>query len=125
MDAYTVGRHPSIKDRLGFRKETKNLTSQRLSFSTRRKGRPLWLVVPKRIMPIFMIGNILGILIMMDVMIMLLIVIHMLCLPQDLLSFMVDVGLEEIMLCLICAMNPLLFFMLATLLLYLQVRMKK
>jgi vacuolar-type H+-ATPase subunit I/STV1 len=113
MDAYTVGRHPSIKDRLGFRKETKNLTSQRLSFSTRRKGRPLWLVVPKRIMPIFMIGNILGILIMMDVMIMLLIVIHMLCLPQDLLLFMVEVGLEEIVFCLMClgkcAMNPLLF----------------
>jgi uncharacterized protein YkvS len=26
-DTYTVGRHPSIKDGLGFRKETKNLTS--------------------------------------------------------------------------------------------------
>jgi hypothetical protein len=26
-DAYTIGRHPSIKDGLGFRKETKNLTS--------------------------------------------------------------------------------------------------
>jgi hypothetical protein len=79
-------------------------------------------------MPIF-IGNILGILIMMDVMIMLLIVIHMLCLPLALLLFMVEVGLEEIMLCLMClgkcAMNPLLFFMLATLLLYFHVRMKK
>jgi hypothetical protein len=30
-DAYTIGRHPSIKDGLGFRKETKNLTSQRTS----------------------------------------------------------------------------------------------
>jgi hypothetical protein len=30
-EAYTVGRHPSIKDGLGFRKETKNLTSQRTS----------------------------------------------------------------------------------------------
>jgi hypothetical protein len=30
-DAYTVGRHPSINDGLGFRKETKNLTSQRTS----------------------------------------------------------------------------------------------
>jgi hypothetical protein len=30
-DAYNVGRHPSIKDGLGFRKETKNLTSQRTS----------------------------------------------------------------------------------------------
>jgi hypothetical protein len=27
MDAYTVGRHPSIKDGLGFRMETKNFTS--------------------------------------------------------------------------------------------------
>ena len=32
-DAYTVGRHPSIKDGLGFRKETKNLTSQKGSRS--------------------------------------------------------------------------------------------
>jgi hypothetical protein len=42
---------------------------------------------------------------------------------------MVEVGLGEIMLCLMClgkcAMNPLLFFMLATLLLYFHVRMKK
>jgi hypothetical protein len=28
-DAYTIGRHPSIKDGLGFHKGTKNLTSQR------------------------------------------------------------------------------------------------
>jgi hypothetical protein len=28
-DAYTVGRHPSIKDGLGFKREAKNLTSQR------------------------------------------------------------------------------------------------
>jgi hypothetical protein len=28
-DAYIVGRHPSIKDGLGFRRETKNLTSQK------------------------------------------------------------------------------------------------
>jgi hypothetical protein len=37
-DAYTVGRHPSIKDGLGFRKETKNLTSQR-SFDLKGKGK--------------------------------------------------------------------------------------
>jgi hypothetical protein len=30
-DAYTIGRHPSIKDGLGFQKGTKNLTSQRTS----------------------------------------------------------------------------------------------
>jgi hypothetical protein len=36
-DAYTVGRHPSIKDGLGFRKETKNLTSQRTSGLNKEK----------------------------------------------------------------------------------------
>jgi hypothetical protein len=37
--AYTVGRHPSIKDGLGFRKETKNLTSQRTSGLNKEKGK--------------------------------------------------------------------------------------
>jgi hypothetical protein len=38
-DAYTIGRHPSIKDGLGFRKETKNLTSQRAPISNKEKGK--------------------------------------------------------------------------------------
>jgi hypothetical protein len=38
-DAYTVGRHPSIKDGLGFRKETNNLTSQRTSGLNKDKGK--------------------------------------------------------------------------------------
>jgi hypothetical protein len=38
-DVYTVGRHPSIKDGLGFRKETKNLTSQRTSDLNKGKGK--------------------------------------------------------------------------------------
>jgi hypothetical protein len=38
-DAYTVSRHSSIKDGLGFRKETKNLTSQRTSGLNKEKGR--------------------------------------------------------------------------------------
>jgi hypothetical protein len=38
-DAYTVGRHPSIKDGLGFRKETKNLTSQRISDLNKGNGK--------------------------------------------------------------------------------------
>jgi hypothetical protein len=37
--AYTVGRHPSIKDGLGFRKETNNLTSQRTSDLNKEKGK--------------------------------------------------------------------------------------
>ena len=127
-DAYTVGRHPSIKDGLGFRKETKNLTSQRtLLFSTRRKGRLLWLVVLKGIMLSFiMIEDILGKLI--GVMIIMLL-IHMLCLPLALLLCMVEVGLGEIMLCIMClgecVMNLPLFTMLAILLLYLHVKMQK
>jgi hypothetical protein len=73
------------------------------------------------IMPIFMIGNFLGMLIMIDVMIMLLTITHMLCLHLAPLLFRVEVGLGEIMLCLMrlgeCAMDLLLFIMLATLLL--------
>jgi hypothetical protein len=38
-DAYTIGRHPSIKDGLGFRKENKNLTSQRTSDLKKGKGK--------------------------------------------------------------------------------------
>jgi hypothetical protein len=70
-------------------------------------------------MPIFMIGNILGMLIMIDVMIMLLIMIHMLCLHLAPLLFMVEEGLGE------CAMDLLLSIMLAILLLYFHVRTQK
>jgi hypothetical protein len=38
-DAYTVGRHPSIKDGLGFRKEAKNITSQRAPIPNKEKGK--------------------------------------------------------------------------------------
>jgi hypothetical protein len=38
-DAYTVGRHPLIKDGLGFRKEAKNLTSQRDPIPAKEKGK--------------------------------------------------------------------------------------
>jgi hypothetical protein len=38
-DAYIVGRHPSIKDGLGFRREVKNLTSQRAPISNKEKGK--------------------------------------------------------------------------------------
>jgi hypothetical protein len=38
-DAYTIGRHPSIKDGLGFRKEAKNLTSQRAPIPHKEKGK--------------------------------------------------------------------------------------
>jgi hypothetical protein len=38
-DAYTVGRHPSIKDGLGFKREAKNLTSHKASISAKEKGK--------------------------------------------------------------------------------------
>jgi hypothetical protein len=38
-DAYTVGRHPSINDGHGFRKEAKNLISQRAPISNKEKGK--------------------------------------------------------------------------------------
>jgi hypothetical protein len=38
-DAYTIGRHPSIKDGLGFKKEAKKLTSQRAPILNKEKGK--------------------------------------------------------------------------------------
>jgi hypothetical protein len=38
-DSYTIGRHPSIKDGLGFQKGTKNLISQRTSNLNKEKGK--------------------------------------------------------------------------------------
>jgi hypothetical protein len=74
------------------------------------------------------IGKLLVIPIIIGVMIMMLL-IHMLCLPLVLLLFTVEVGLGEIMLCIMClgkcVMNLLLFSMLATLLLFFYLRMQK
>jgi hypothetical protein len=38
-DAYTIGRHPSIKDGLGFKREAKNLTSHKAPIPTKEKGK--------------------------------------------------------------------------------------
>jgi hypothetical protein len=38
-DAYTIGRYPSIKDGLGFRREAKNVTSQRAPVLNKEKGK--------------------------------------------------------------------------------------
>jgi hypothetical protein len=128
-DAYTIGRHPSIKDGHGFRKETKNLTSQRTS-DLKGKGRILWPVAHmiKRNMPIFML-MLRKFLIIIGVMIMLLIMILMLFLHLVLLLFMVEVGLGEIMLLLMLleksVMDLLLFIMLAILLLWCHAKIQK
>jgi hypothetical protein len=125
-DAYTVGRHPSIKDGLGFRKETKNLTSQRTPVLNKEKGKAPMASSPQknhayiydrkftrnahndRYYTHTMIAS---------------------------SSIVVEIGLGAIMLCLMRlgeimllgkrAMNLLLFFMLATLLLFFRVRMQK
>jgi hypothetical protein len=47
-DAYTIGRHPSIKDGLGFRKEAKNLTSQRAPIPNKEKGKAPMASSPQR-----------------------------------------------------------------------------
>jgi hypothetical protein len=38
-DAYTIGRHPSIKDGLGFKREAKNLTSHKAPILAKEKGK--------------------------------------------------------------------------------------
>ena len=38
-DAYTIGRHPSIKDGLGFKREAKNLTSHKIPIPAKEKGK--------------------------------------------------------------------------------------
>jgi hypothetical protein len=74
----------------------------------------------------FMIKSFLEMLIMIGVIMYL---IHMLCLLLALLLCMVEVGLEKVVLCLMClgehVMNLLPFTMLATLHLHLYVKMKK
>jgi hypothetical protein len=91
-DAYTTGRHPSIKDGLGFQKGTKNLTSQRTSNLNKEKGKApmavaLILHMTKRTMPIFMLmlRMFLVLLIMIDIIIMLLylfvMMLHLILMP--------------------------------------------
>jgi hypothetical protein len=38
-DAYTIGRHPSIKDGLGFKREAKNLTNHKAPIPAKEKGK--------------------------------------------------------------------------------------
>jgi hypothetical protein len=47
-DDYTVGKHPSIKDGLGFQRETKNLTSQRTSVPNKEKVKAPMASSPQR-----------------------------------------------------------------------------
>jgi hypothetical protein len=123
-DAYTIGRHPSINDGLGFKREAKNLTSQRAPFSTRKKGRLLWLIVVKRIMHLFMIENILEMFTMIGVV---MLMIQMTCLLQVLPLCIVEICLGEMLFMYLenQVMNLLQFIMLAMLLLQFVGRIRK
>jgi hypothetical protein len=60
-DAYTIGRHPSIKDGLGFKREAKNLTSHKAPISAKEKGKaPMANSAQKTMLSCTMIGDILG-----------------------------------------------------------------
>jgi hypothetical protein len=47
-DAYIIGRHPSIKDGLGFQREAKNLTSHRAPILNKEKGKAPMTSSPQR-----------------------------------------------------------------------------
>jgi hypothetical protein len=47
-DAYTVGRHPEIKNGLGFQREAKNLTSHRAPILNKEKGKAPMVSSPQR-----------------------------------------------------------------------------
>jgi hypothetical protein len=111
-DAYTIGRHPSIKDGLGFQKGTKNLTSQRISNLNKEKGKaPMasssYSSHDQKTMLIFMFMSrmFLVLLIMIGVIIMLLYLLIMMlhlilmpCLHLALHKLMVGIDLGAIML---------------------------
>jgi hypothetical protein len=88
-DAYTVGRHPSVKDGLGFRRETKNLTSQKAPILTKEKGKAPMASSTQRNHAFIHNKKIVVIPIIIGVMITMLL-IHMLCLPLVLLLFTVE-----------------------------------
>jgi hypothetical protein len=132
-DAYTVGRHPSIKDGLGFQMETKNLTSQRTSVLNKEKGKAPMASSSQKNHAYIYDKNSLVMLIMIDAMIalflMMLHLILMLCSHLVPLLFMVEEDLDVIMLCLMrlgkLAMVLLLSIMLAMLPLYFYAKMQK
>jgi hypothetical protein len=112
-DAYTIGRHPSIKDGLGFRREIKNLTSQKVPILNKEKGKAPMASSPQRNHAFIYDRKIASCPHHNKSHIHVTYNDSMLCLPLALLLCMVEVGLGEIRLCLIClgkcAMNQLLF----------------
>jgi hypothetical protein len=107
-DAYTIGRHPSIKDGLGFQKGTKNFTSHSTSNLNKEKGKAPMANSYKKTMHIF-IRKLLMLLIMISVIIilfflcvMMMYLVLMPCLQLSPHMLMVEIGLSVIMLFLMC-----------------------
>jgi hypothetical protein len=94
-DAYTIGRHPSIKDGLGFQKGTKNLTSQRASNLIKKKVKaPMAICTLMLRMPLMLLIMMVVIIMLFYLYVIMLPLIHMPCLhPLALRMFMVGVDL--------------------------------
>jgi hypothetical protein len=107
-DDYTIGRHPSIKDGLGFQKETKNFTSHRTSNLNKEKGKaPMsssfqkkHAYLYKKVPNVTIMISVIIILFFLCVMMMYLVL--MTCLQLAPRMFMVEIGLGIIMLFLMC-----------------------
>ena len=84
-DAYIVGRHPSIKDGLGFQREAKNSTSHRALVLNKEKGKAPMASSPQRNHAFIYDRKIASRSNYIRVMFILLTMIHMLCLHQVLL----------------------------------------
>jgi hypothetical protein len=108
-DAYTIGRHPSIKDGLGFKREAKNLTSHKAPISAKEKGKaPMASSAKKNHAFNTMIGDNLEMLIGVVMLMMLLILMS--CLLLVLPMCMVEICLGE-MLFIMC-LERILFMLL-------------
>jgi hypothetical protein len=66
-DTYTIGRHPLIKDGLGFKREAKNLTSQRAPIFNKEKGKAPMANSAQKNHAFIIIGNFLEMFIMIEV----------------------------------------------------------
>jgi hypothetical protein len=93
-DAYTVGRHPSIKDGLGFKRKAKNLTSHKAPISAKEKGKaPMASSTKKTMLLCTMIEDSLIEVVMLTMLLMHMPMIPMLCLPLVLPICMIEICL--------------------------------
>jgi predicted secreted protein len=108
-DAYTIGRHPSIKDGLGFKREAKNLTSHKAPIPAKEKGKaPMTNSAKKTMLSCTMIGVVM--LMMFIVIGVTMLMIQMPCLPQVLPMCMVEICIRK-MSFIICLREMLLIFL--------------